>query len=101
MIIPKEIKARVEDMSMEESADLFCTARMVGSALEKHYDAISINFGIQDGPYSGQSVKVNIFYIIFYFISSSSSSSSYSMFTCIYCHVNQAILKQTTKYTIN
>ncbi len=48
VLIPKNNKRiRVEDMSDEESADLFILARLVGSKLEKHFNATSINFGIQ------------------------------------------------------
>ena len=45
-------------MSNEEAADLFHLARDIAAKLERHYGATSINFGIQDGPESGQSVKV-------------------------------------------
>jgi diadenosine tetraphosphate (Ap4A) HIT family hydrolase len=57
MVIPKQIRTRVEEMTSEESIDLFNTARLVSARLEKHLDASSLNFGIQDGPDSGQSVK--------------------------------------------
>ena len=45
-------------MTKEEAVDLFHTSQLVGETLEKHYKATSLNFGIQDGPESGQSVKV-------------------------------------------
>ncbi|CAF1002737.1 unnamed protein product [Brachionus calyciflorus] len=57
MIIPKEIRHRVEDMTSEEAIDLFHTAKYVAAELERHFNATSLNFGIQDGPDSGQSVK--------------------------------------------
>jgi len=49
----------VEDLKDEEALDLFHTARYVSSKLERHFNATSLNFGIQDGPESGQSVPVN------------------------------------------
>jgi bis(5'-adenosyl)-triphosphatase len=57
MVIPKQIRTRVDEMTDEESVDLFCTAKRVSQILEKHLNATSLNFGIQDGPESGQSVK--------------------------------------------
>lgn len=60
MLIPKTLRLRVEDMTSEEAIDLFHTARFIAGKLERHYKATSINFGIQDGPESGQSVKVRI-----------------------------------------
>lgn len=56
MLIPKAYRARVADMTNEEALDLFHTARYVASRLESHYGGTSLNFGIQDGPESGQSV---------------------------------------------
>jgi bis(5'-adenosyl)-triphosphatase len=58
MVIPKQPRQRVEDMSQDEIADLLLTARHIGSKLEKHFNCTSINFSIQDGPEAGQSVKV-------------------------------------------
>lgn len=57
VVIPKKIRFRAEDMTREEAADLFHISRHIASVLEKHYEATSINFGIQDGPESGQSVR--------------------------------------------
>ncbi len=51
-------------MTNEEAADLFQTARHIGAILEKHFSATSINFGIQDGPDSGQSVKVCYYFFL-------------------------------------
>ena len=58
MIIPKEKRERVEDMTPAETADLLLTARIIGAKLEKHFKCTSLNFSIQDGPEAGQSVKV-------------------------------------------
>jgi hypothetical protein len=83
MVIPKERRLRVADMSCAEcgkcerfaqiarnsthispvdpiEADLFNTARLVGQQLEQRHftDVTSLQFSIQDGPDSGQSVEV-------------------------------------------
>lgn len=56
VLIPKAYRARVVDMTTEEAVDLFHTARYIANRLESHYGGTSLNFGIQDGPESGQSV---------------------------------------------
>jgi bis(5'-adenosyl)-triphosphatase len=58
MVIPKQPRERVEDMTQAETGDLLLTAKRIGSKLEKHLNCTSINFSIQDGPEAGQSVKV-------------------------------------------
>lgn len=58
MIIPKEHRKRVADMTRNELVDMVSTAQHVSSVLEKHFNCTSINFGIQDGPEAGQSVNV-------------------------------------------
>ncbi len=57
VIIPKKLRLRVEEMSPEETADLFTVARHIGAKLEKHYNGTALNFGIQDGLDAGQSVR--------------------------------------------
>lgn len=69
VVIPKKIRFRAEDMTREEAADLFHSSRHIASVLEKHYEATSINFGIQDGPESGQSVRVFNLLSIYFFLS--------------------------------
>lgn len=56
VLIPKAYRPRVADMTTEEAIDLFHTARYIAKHLEAHYGGTSLNFGIQDGPESGQSV---------------------------------------------
>ncbi len=56
VLIPKAVRHRVADLTSEEAIDLFHTARYVAKRLESHYGGTSLNFGIQDGPESGQSV---------------------------------------------
>lgn len=57
VIIPKKLRLRAVDMTKEEAADLFHIGRHIGAKLEKHYEATSINFSIQDGLEAGQSVE--------------------------------------------
>ena len=49
VIIPKKLRLRVEDLEDEEAIDLFHTARCIARKIERHYEATSLNFGIQDG----------------------------------------------------
>lgn len=57
MVIPKAHRARVADLTSDEALDLFDTARFIAKHLENQYGGTSLNFGIQDGPESGQSVS--------------------------------------------
>ena len=50
----------MEDMSREEAVDFFQLCHLISGKLEKHFNSTSLNFGIQDGPDSGQSVKVSL-----------------------------------------
>jgi diadenosine tetraphosphate (Ap4A) HIT family hydrolase len=45
-------------MESEESVDFFNTVCFIAKKLEKQYEATSLNFSIQDGVDSGQSVDV-------------------------------------------
>jgi bis(5'-adenosyl)-triphosphatase len=58
MVIPKEYRRRVADMTRIELVDMVLAAQRVSSVLEKHFSCTSLNFGIQDGPEAGQSVNV-------------------------------------------
>jgi diadenosine tetraphosphate (Ap4A) HIT family hydrolase len=44
-------------MTTDEAIDMFYTACHIAKRLEAHYGGTSLNFGIQDGPESGQSVS--------------------------------------------
>jgi len=57
MVIPKQPRERVVDMTPAETGDLMLTAKLIATKLEKHLNCTSINFSIQDGPEAGQSVK--------------------------------------------
>ena len=90
MIIPKVVRLRVEDMSEEESADLFNTARFVGQALEKHYKATSLQFSVQDGPDSGQSVQVSMSHFLYswnYYIEFDMSCSCCCALKHVHLHI--------------
>lgn len=56
LVITKRPCARFTDLQDEEVADLWLTARRVGTALERHYGASSLTLAIQDGRDAGQSV---------------------------------------------
>ncbi|KAJ1688273.1 hypothetical protein LUZ63_019663 [Rhynchospora breviuscula] len=56
LIIPRREVKRFTDLTNDEICDLWTTARLVGSCLEKYHDATSLTLNIQDGPEAGQSV---------------------------------------------
>ena len=57
VLIPKKLRLRAGDLEDEEACDLFHTARVISRKIEKHYQATSLNFGIQDGSYSNMFCK--------------------------------------------
>ncbi|KAJ4821457.1 Bis(5'-adenosyl)-triphosphatase [Rhynchospora pubera] len=57
LIIPRREVKRFADLTNDEICDLWTTARLVGSHLEKYHNATSLKLGIQDGPEAGQSVS--------------------------------------------
>ncbi|KAJ3704275.1 hypothetical protein LUZ61_007980 [Rhynchospora tenuis] len=56
LIIPRREVKRFTDLTNDEICDMWTTARLVGSRLEKYHDATSLTLNIQDGPEAGQSV---------------------------------------------
>ena len=58
MVVPKEIRKRVEDLTQDEAADLFATARIISSTLQKCLNCPSSMIAIQDGPEAGRTVEV-------------------------------------------
>ncbi|KAF3334861.1 Bis(5'-adenosyl)-triphosphatase [Carex littledalei] len=56
LIIPRREVKRFPDLTDDEICDLWTTARLVGSRLEKYHNATSLTLNIQDGPEAGQSV---------------------------------------------
>lgn len=57
LVCTKRCVARVEQMSIAESKDLFATACRVAKALDDHFDAKSTTLTVQDGEFAGQTVK--------------------------------------------
>lgn len=57
LICPKRVALRLTDLSDEETADLFVTAKKVQRMLEKHHGVSSSTVCIQDGPEAGQTVN--------------------------------------------
>ncbi|KDQ18219.1 hypothetical protein BOTBODRAFT_29559 [Botryobasidium botryosum FD-172 SS1] len=56
LIVPNRVVPRMSDLTNEEVADIFQSARDVGKVLEKVYDAEAITMACQDGPAAGQTV---------------------------------------------
>eukprot|EP00742_Colponemidia_sp_Colp-10_P006920 GILJ01007423.1.p1 GENE.GILJ01007423.1~~GILJ01007423.1.p1 ORF type:complete len:193 (-),score=25.04 GILJ01007423.1:252-764(-) len=56
LVLPNRVVARFADLEQDEVADLWIAAQTIGRQLEKHYNAQSMTFAIQDGPASGQTV---------------------------------------------
>jgi deaminated glutathione amidase len=57
LVCTKRNIARVEDMTVAESKDLFATACRIAKVLDNHYDAKSTTLTVQDGEFAGQTVK--------------------------------------------
>ncbi|KAI5064092.1 hypothetical protein GOP47_0020762 [Adiantum capillus-veneris] len=56
LVCSKRVVPRFLDLTDEEVADVWATAKRVGAKIEPHYGASSLTFGIQDGVYAGQTV---------------------------------------------
>lgn len=56
LVLPLRRVLRFKELSSEEVADLWQTAQRVSVALEKHFNATSVTFCVQDGPEAGQTV---------------------------------------------
>lgn len=56
LVCPRRVTSRVLDLSPAETADFFHTVRTVSAAIERAYEADSLNIAIQDGPLAGQTV---------------------------------------------
>ncbi|XP_078139969.1 bis(5'-adenosyl)-triphosphatase [Centroberyx gerrardi] len=57
LVCPLRPVERFQDLRPDELADLFSTTQRVGTLVEKHFNATSLTFAIQDGPEAGQTVK--------------------------------------------
>uniref|UniRef100_A0A1D1ZLP4 Bis(5'-adenosyl)-triphosphatase n=1 Tax=Anthurium amnicola TaxID=1678845 RepID=A0A1D1ZLP4_9ARAE len=56
LVCPKREVKRFVDLTVDETSDLWVTARNVGAQLERYHRASSLTFAIQDGPQAGQTV---------------------------------------------
>ncbi|GAB5355981.1 hypothetical protein AAMO2058_000251800 [Amorphochlora amoebiformis] len=56
LVIPKEVKPRISDLTREEVQDLFESVTIIGPKIESHYKGTALNIAIQDGKDAGQSV---------------------------------------------
>ncbi|KAK9840131.1 hypothetical protein WJX74_003913 [Apatococcus lobatus] len=57
LVSPQRVVPRFGQLKPEEIGDLWVLASKVGQAVEKHFEADSLTFAIQDGPAAGQSVS--------------------------------------------
>lgn len=57
LIATKRIIPRVEQMTEEETKDMFVSACKVAKVLDDYHDAKSTTITVQDGEYAGQTVK--------------------------------------------
>ncbi|CAL8462430.1 g1963 [Coccomyxa elongata] len=56
LISSKRVEPRFTELSDSEVADLWVLAQKVGRVVEKHSNATSLTFAVQDGQHAGQSV---------------------------------------------
>lgn len=56
LIIPKQVKERLADLSSEEITDLYQAVHKIGPALERYYGAEALTVATQDGAAAGQTV---------------------------------------------
>ena len=68
LIIPVRVTKRLLDLSSEEVADLFLTARRVQQGMERFLNVSSSTLNVQDGPDAGQSIEVYSLTILILFL---------------------------------
>lgn len=56
LVCPKREIARYKDLTQEEIIQIFTHAQNISTRLEKHFGTTALNFGLQDGKDSGQSI---------------------------------------------
>ena len=56
LVVSKRVCLRFDDLTWEETVDLWSLAKRVGHLLEQHVGASSLTFALQDGPQAGQTV---------------------------------------------
>lgn len=59
LVCPKRQVIRLLELEDFETADIFMAAKRIQTILEAHYSASSSSVCVQDGPDSGQTIKVN------------------------------------------
>jgi diadenosine tetraphosphate (Ap4A) HIT family hydrolase len=59
-VAPLRVAERVADLTPEEIGDLFKLAQKVEQVMEKIHSATSSTIAVQDGPDSGQTIKVSV-----------------------------------------
>jgi bis(5'-adenosyl)-triphosphatase len=60
LVVSKRLAKRFNDLTPEEATDMILTTQKISSVIEKHYQASSITFAMQDGPEAGQTVIINV-----------------------------------------
>lgn len=56
LVIPKRVVAKFADLTDDEVADLWTSARRIGAALQRELGAPACTYAIQDGKEAGQTV---------------------------------------------
>lgn len=64
LVATKRIIPRVEQMTVEETKDLFVASRRVAKVLDTHHDAQSTTITVQDGEFAGQTVRHVHFHVM-------------------------------------
>jgi len=64
LIIPKRHILKLEDLNNEEILDIFETFKKVKNGIEKFFNAMGFNFGLNLGEISGQSIEHIHFHLI-------------------------------------
>ena len=59
LVAPSRCVERFNQLSQAEVADLFWLTQKVSTAAQRLFSATSVTIAIQDGPDSGQTVKVD------------------------------------------
>eukprot|EP00002_Diphylleia_rotans_P014494 TRINITY_DN2825_c0_g1_i2.p2 TRINITY_DN2825_c0_g1~~TRINITY_DN2825_c0_g1_i2.p2 ORF type:complete len:127 (-),score=30.37 TRINITY_DN2825_c0_g1_i2:221-601(-) len=56
LIIPLRVVPRFADLTKDEITDMWSSAQIIGSVIERQFGGESLTFTIQDGPAAGQTV---------------------------------------------
>ncbi len=63
LVVPKRHVTNIRELSRDELVDLINTVQRVSSEYEKHFNLKGINYGFNEGEYSGQMVEHFHFHI--------------------------------------